>query len=77
MPGRGRAAGRPLLGSFDKSLAKLDLKEKKIGMPEFMRITKQSIRDMRQAVRCLEDFDLFYVAAANMPSTQSPADNGS
>ena len=46
-------------------LGKLNLNEKKISMNEFMVIAKTSIRNMKQAVKCLEDFDLFYVASAN------------
>ena len=45
-------------------LAKLNLNEKKITMADFLGITKQSIKNMKAAVKCLEDFDLFYVASA-------------
>ena len=39
-------------------LAKMDLKAKKISMPEFVSITKNAIQNMKDAVKCMEDFDL-------------------
>ena len=39
-------------------LAKMDLKAKKISMPEFVSITKKAIENMKEAVKCMEDFDL-------------------
>ena len=72
-PGLSLTRGRVLRNLHQPTLklAKLDLKEKRIGMPEFMRITKQSVRNMKEAVQCLEDFDLFYVASANMQTKSS------
>ena len=57
-PGLSLARGRVLRNLHQPTLklAKLNLKEKRIGMPDFMRITKQSIKNMREAVRCMEDF---------------------
>ena len=59
-PGLSLARGRVLRNLHQPTLklAKLNLKEKRIGMPDFMRITKQSIKNMREAVRCMEDFDV-------------------
>ena len=39
-------------------LAKMDLKSKRISMPEFVSITKKAIQNMKEAVRCMENFDL-------------------
>ena len=36
----------------------MDLKSKRISMPEFVSITKKAIANMKEAVRCMEDFDL-------------------
>ena len=39
-------------------LAKFNLKEKKISLPEFVKITKTVIKLMNEAIKCMEDFDL-------------------
>ena len=39
-------------------LAKMDLKAKRISTPQFVSITKKAIQNMKEAVRCMEDFDL-------------------
>ena len=44
-------------------LAKMDLKAKRISMPQFVAITKTAIQNMKDAVRCMEDFDLSSDAA--------------
>ena len=45
--------------------AKMDLKAGKIKMAEFMIITKRTVRNMKEVMRCLEDFELFYVVSAS------------
>ena len=59
-PGLSLTRGRILRNIHKPTLrlAKLNLNEKKITMPQFMAITKQSIQNMKEAVKCMEDFDL-------------------
>ena len=67
-PGLSLTRGRILRNIHKPTLrlAKLNLNEKKITMPQFMAITKQSIQNMKEAVKCMEDFDLS--AMPNMTS---------
>ena len=67
-PGLSLTKGRVLRNIHKPTLklAKLNLKEKKITMNQFVLQTKQAIKNMKEAVRCMEDFDLFYVTPANM-----------
>ena len=39
-------------------LAKMDLTEKKITMEEFIRRTKIIVKNMKEAVKCLEKFEI-------------------
>ena len=59
-PGLSLTRGRVLRNIHNPTLrlAKLNLNEKKITMPQFLAITKQSILNMKEAVKCMEDFDL-------------------
>ena len=59
-PGLSLTRGRVLRNIHNPTLrlAKLNLKEKKITMPQFLAITKQSIFNMKEAVKCMEDFDI-------------------
>ena len=57
-------------------LAKFNLKEKKISIAEFALITKTVIRKMNDAVKCMEDFDLFIVSSANLNGAQKFPANG-
>ena len=59
-PGLSLTRGRVLRNIHNPTLrlAKLNLKEKKITMPQFLAITKQSILNMKEAVKCMEDFDI-------------------
>ena len=59
-PGLSLTRGRVLRNIHKPTLrlAKLNLKEKKITMPQFLAITKQSILNMKEAVKCMEDFDI-------------------
>ena len=58
-PGLSLTRGRVLRNIHKPTLklAKLNLKEKKITMPQFMNVTKQAIKNMKEAVKCMEDFD--------------------
>ena len=38
-------------------LAKLDLKAKKISLPEFVLKTKQALKNMAEVTKCMENFD--------------------
>lgn len=53
--GRGRALRN--LHQPTLKLAKLNLQERKISKAEFIEITKNAIRNMKEAVKCLEDFE--------------------
>ena len=59
-PGYSLTRGRVLRNIHQPTLrlAKLNLKEKKITMAQFMEITKQAVQNMKIAVKCMEDFDL-------------------
>ena len=59
-PGLSLTRGRVLRNIHKPTLrlAKLNLNEKKITMPQFLAITKQSILNMKEAVKCMEDFDI-------------------
>ena len=59
-PGLSLTRGRVLRNIHKPTLrlAKLNLNEKKITMPQFLVITKQSILNMKEAVKCMEDFDI-------------------
>ena len=59
-PGLSLTRGRVLRNIHKPTLrlAKLNLNEKKITMPQFMGVTKQAIQNMKEAVKCMEDFDL-------------------
>ena len=59
-PGLSLTRGRILRNIHKPTLrlAKLNLNEKRITMPQFMAITKQSIQNMKEAVKCMENFDL-------------------
>ena len=67
-PGLSLTRGRVLRNIHKPTLrlAKLNLNEKKITMPQFMAIAKQSIQNMKESVKCMEDFD--FSAMANMTS---------
>ena len=39
------------------TLAKLDLKAKKISLPEFVLKTKQALKNMAEVTKCMENFD--------------------
>ena len=58
-PGLSLTRGRVLRNIHKPTLklAKLNLKEKKITMAQFMNVTKQAIKNMKEAVKCMEDFD--------------------
>ena len=49
-------------------LAKFNLKEKKISLPEFVKITKTVIKLMNEAIKCMEDFDLDSTGNGSMTS---------
>ncbi len=59
-PGLSLTRGRILRNIHKPTLrlAKLNLNEKRITMAQFMAITKQSIQNMKEAVKCMENFDL-------------------
>ena len=61
-------------------LAKMDLKSKKITMAEFLLKTKQAFKNMNEAVKCMENFDLFIVSSGNwnvkQETTLRPEING-
>ena len=67
-PGLSLTRGRVLRNIHGPTLrlAKLNLSEKRITMIQFMSVTKQAIKNMKDAVKCMEDFDLFYVMPVNM-----------
>ena len=50
-------------------LAKFNLKEKKISLPEFVKITKTVIKLMNEAIKCMEDFDLDSTGNGNYGNT--------
>jgi hypothetical protein len=47
-------------------LAKVDLKSGKIKLPEFNGIIKEAIGNMKEAVKCVEDFEPFIVTSRNL-----------
>lgn len=59
-PGLSLTRGRVLRNIHKPTLklAKLNLKERKITMPQFVAITKQSILNMKEAVKCMEDYEI-------------------
>ena len=59
-PGLSLARGRVLRNIHKPTLrlAKLNLNEKKITLPQFLAVTKQSIVNMKEAVKCMEEFDI-------------------
>jgi hypothetical protein len=46
-------------------LAKMDLKSGKIKLPEFIGKTKEAIKNMKESVKCMEDYELFIVSSGN------------
>ena len=59
-PGLSLTRGRVLRNIHKPTLrlAKLNLNEKKITLPQFLAVTKQSILNMKEAVKCMEEFDI-------------------
>lgn len=58
-------------------LAKMDLKSKKISLLEFTSITRNVIKKMNNAVKCLEDFDIFVASSGNfLPNKEAFDDDG-
>ena len=47
-------------------LAKMNLKEKKISNAQFVATARASILKMNDAVKCMEDFDMFIVSSGNV-----------
>ena len=57
-------------------LAKFNLKEKRISLPEFVKITKTVIKLMNEAIKCMEDFDLDSTGNGNAAEDQKKSSNG-
>ena len=57
-------------------LAKFNLKEKRISLPEFVKITKTVIKLMNEAIKCMEDFDLDSTGNGNAADDQKKSSNG-
>ena len=57
-------------------LAKFNLKEKRISLPEFVKITKTVIKLMNEAIKCMEDFDLDSTGNGNAAEDQKNSSNG-